>query len=192
MNIKNKYIEIFLLLLASFSFADKECDKISPVGQDSTLWCWAACCEMIFDAYKIQPTINQYDAANWAVGGRNEGNNLSGTDTSVDKVLMHFGSIGSSYTQKPSNGQGNISKNDLSTEINYLRPIISNGNTYLHDVLIKGYRGSGGSDVNTVIYNDPDNGGSRAEKSYADFVRTGNSWAWYETLRLTKNPPSIK
>ena len=42
--------------------------------------------------------------------------------------------------------------------------------------------------MENVIFNDPDNGGSRRVKSYAEFVRTGNSWAWYETLRLVTNP----
>jgi hypothetical protein len=193
-----RYIELTILFITAFTFADKELNNIYPIGQDSTLWCWAACCEMIFDAYKITPGVDQYDVANWAVGGINEGNSPSGNSKSVDKVLLHFGSIGSNYTKKPDNGQGNISKIELSTEIDVKHPIFTNvaideGNgAYIHSVLIKGYTGSGGSDVIRVIYNNPANGGSRQEKSYAEFVSTGNSWAWYETLRLTTNPPSEK
>jgi len=85
-----------LLLFAQAVFAEKEFE-ISPVGQDSSLWCWAACCEMIFDAYKVGVEeglhYDQYDIANWAVDGNNETNNLSGDNNSVDEVLWHFGSI---------------------------------------------------------------------------------------------------
>lgn len=53
--------------------------------------------------------------------------------------------------------------------------------------MIKGYTGSGGYSVDNVIYNDPEYG-TREVDTYAQFVRTGNSWAWYETLRLFTDP----
>jgi hypothetical protein len=120
---------------------------------------------------------------------------LSGEGNSVDEVLWHFGSISGNYTPLPSDGQGNISQYDLTYEIDDGRPIIAaividDGGTYLHDVLIKGYTGSGGYSAGNVIFNDPGNGGRRRELSYPMFVRTGNSWGWYETLRLVTNPRS--
>jgi hypothetical protein len=196
MKLRNNYIDFLVLLLsAQAAFGSLEL-VINPIGQDQTLWCWAACCEMIFDAYQISPSIDQYDVADWAVDGNNDSNNLSGDSYSVDQVLWYFGSIYSNYTKKPSSGQGNISKYDLSYEIDYGRPIIAamavdNGDgsgAYLHDVLIRGYEGASGSNMTYVIYNDPADGGSRQRLSYAEFVRTGNSWAWYETLRLTTDP----
>jgi len=200
MNSRNKNIGfLMLLLLAHIAFAGKEFD-IDPIRQAKSLWCWAACCEMVFDAYKLEiyssyGYVDQYDVANWAVNGNNEENNLSGDSISVDQVLWHFGSINSNYTAKPSGtGQGNISKYDLSYEIDGGRPIIvavavdEGSGAYLHDVLIRGYTGPSGSSMENVIFNDPDNGGSRRVKSYAEFVRTGNSWAWHESLRLVTNP----
>lgn len=189
---------VFVFVYVTYTFAGKEFD-IAPIQQDQSLWCWAACCEMVFDAYKLETYgfygyVDQYDIADWAVNGNNEENNLSGDINSVDEVLWHFGSISCNYTPNPSgSGQGNISKYDLSYEIDRGRPIIvaividDGSDVYLHDVLIKGYTGSGGYSVDNVIYNDPKYG-TREVDTYAQFVRTGNSWAWYETLRLFTDP----
>jgi hypothetical protein len=61
-------ISSVFLSIAS-SFAGKEL-IIAPAFQDKTLWCWAASCEMVCDAYG--ETEDQYDCAGYAVGGRNE------------------------------------------------------------------------------------------------------------------------
>ena len=46
------------LFLANVSnLAGKEFD-IYPVIQDQTLWCWAACCEMVHDAYKVYTYVS--------------------------------------------------------------------------------------------------------------------------------------
>lgn len=79
-------------------------------------------------------------------------------------------------------------------EIDNGRPIIAavaidkGTGVYLHDVLIKGYTGLSGSNMENVIFNNPEDGGNRQVLSYANFLRTNNSWAWYETLRLVTNP----
>ena len=199
MNSRNKNISLLMLLLFAHAvFAEKEFE-IDPIGQDSSLWCWATCCEMIFDAYRLEEYgsygyVDQYDIADWAVDGNNETNNLSGDDNSVDEVLSHFGSIISNYTEDPPGAnQGNISRSDLSHEIDVGRPLIAQvfiddeENEYYHDVLIRGYTGPSGSSMEDVLYNDPD-GGERRMSSYAMFVKTGTSWEWFETLRLTTNP----
>jgi hypothetical protein len=63
------------------SFAGKEFN-ITPVAQSQTQWCWAACSEMILNAY--QYWTSQQTIANWAVNGANVTNVLSGTSTAVD------------------------------------------------------------------------------------------------------------
>lgn len=91
-------ILLLLLMLPNVNvLADKHLE-IVPIQQQNTKWCWAACCEMISDAYKMQqygPSggFNQYEVATWAVNGNNSPNSLFGYPKSVDKVIEHFGEI---------------------------------------------------------------------------------------------------
>lgn len=71
---------MFLMLLKVNVIADKHLE-IGPIQQDSSNWCWAACCEMISDAYQMTRygnygSFNQYDVADWAVNGNNSTNYL--------------------------------------------------------------------------------------------------------------------
>jgi len=168
---------------------------ITPRGQNGDATCWAACCEMILDAY--DDYVTQSTIVNWAVGGQDVGNELTGRPTAVDMVLEHFGDIECNHTGPNLDGYGNISKDDLTWEIDRGRPAIASWmypdapdpeDCTKHSLLIIGYTGSGGSDVGDVIFNDPVDGGSRRQRSYAEFVRRGNEYAWRETLRLTSNP----
>jgi len=165
---------------------------ITPSQQQGNNTCWAACCEMILGAYGS--TTAQSTIVNWAVGGQDVGNDLTGRPTAVDKVLLEYGDIEPNYTGPNLDGYGNISQSDLTYEIDWPhgRPIIAcwvwpGGGE--HALLITGYTGSGGSDAGRVVYNDPIDG-MRHERSYAEFVRRGNEYAWRETLRLATDPPT--
>ncbi len=181
-------IGLFLANVSN-SFAGKEFD-IYPVIQDQTLWCWAACCEMVHDAYKVYTygsygSGDQYDVADWAVNGQNALNDIYGTSKSVDRVLWHFGSIGTDYDLST------LWENYITREIDDGRPILAGIDLggIGHVVVIKGYTGSGGFNVGNVIFNDPRPGTGRRELPYDDFAgEDGTSWKWNETLRLTSNP----
>lgn len=180
------FISVFLSISTiSNVFAGKEFD-IYPVIQDQSLWCWAATCEMVLDAYDKENTADQYDVADWAVDGENQLNDISGTDKSVDQVLWEFGSIGTDYDLST------LWENYITDEIDDGRPIIAGIDLggIGHVVLIKGYTGSGGFDIGDVIFNDPhDAWGGRRLLSYDNFVgEDGTSWKWNETLRLTSDP----
>jgi hypothetical protein len=166
--------------------------------QLATNSCWAACSYMVLDAYNHR--TSEMDIRRWAFppNGDDHQNQLSGSPTSTAGVLSHFGSINSYFDgYNTSTGGGNISQSNITQEIDQGRPILA-GRVYFdnnlnisygHMYVIRGYTGNGGSSVGDVIYNDPDPriGGRRAQ-SYAEFVRRGNEYQWYETLRLTTNP----
>jgi hypothetical protein len=156
---------------------------------------------MIFDAYKIYnfdgSSITEQQIRNWEAppNGPDGTDFNSGDPWSVDGILAYFGNIMTNFT--PFNGNtekpGNLSQYDLTYEIYGGRPIIAQWDfmtLYVeHDVLIIGYSGTGGPDAGNVAYLDPDlSKGGRYEMPYKDFVQTGNSFRWYETLRLTTNP----
>jgi len=197
--LKNHSLLVLLILLAIPKvnvLADKHLE-IGPIQQDKTNWCWAACCEMISDAYKMTRygnygSFNQYEVATWAVNGNNSTNFLFGYPKSVDKVLEHFGPIFSNPTPyNPATGGGNLTKYDIALEINQGRPFIAGWertDAPDHCVLVNGYTGSGiGSDVVKVKYLDPFYGDERSY-TYAEFVQQGDFQKWKETLRFTTNP----
>ena len=185
---------ILLTLFTSNAYAAREL-VISPYRQWGTNTCWAACSKMVLDAYQFYKT--ETDIRIWAFppDGPDVTNQLSGTTKSTDKVLQNFGPIYSTFTPfNAGTGGGNISQSDLTLEIDRGRPILSgrliadgSATGRKHMFLITGYTGTGGSTAGKVIYNDPASG-TRKEQTYAEFVRTGNDYIWYETLRLTTNP----
>lgn len=188
---------VFMMLCIAYAGANASRElAIAPVQQSGTNVCWAACCQMTLTAYGIP--VAQSTIINWAVGGQNVGNELTGRATAVDKVLEHYGISGqgspiwSSYTAPNMAGYGNVSEFDLTYEIDAPngRPIIAawlQQDASEHVVLIKGYTGPGLSNSGSVIYNDPSDG-ARYTRSYAEFVRRGNEYVWRETLRLTTTP----
>jgi hypothetical protein len=172
-------------------YSDREMG-IPSCTQELSNTCWAACSYMVLNAYGYSTTQEQIVI--WATNGANVGNGLIGSNHTVDQILVHFGSIfPGTFTETNDDGYGNISKSDLSTEIATGRPIIANVRLVLngspHDLLIKGYTGSGGEDVTDVIYNDPIDG-QRKQKTYAAFVSSSNpgGFTWKNTLRLATNP----
>jgi hypothetical protein len=180
----NKILFFGLLLLnISNIFAGKEL-KVATAQQEKTLWCWAAACEIVLYAYG--KNTDQYDVADWAVNGQNTTNDMHGTSKAVDSVIFHFASIGSNYDLS------SLYEKYLIDQIDAGRPIMA-GITFNgqigHVVVIRGYSGSGGSNVGDVIFNDPGTG-TREVWSYAKFVGNEPSWLWNETLRLTTNPPN--
>jgi len=181
---------LFICLFLSSSVTGIEL-AINPVTQDSSNWCWAACCEMIHDAYKVEEygsygSGDQYDVAVWAVSGQNIMNSLCGTEKTVDRVLWHYGEIGTNPNSIP------LLEEDLTREIYDGKPIIARitlDNNVGHAVLIKGYTGSGGFDVGNVIFNDPRPNRGHQVMPYDTFVGgNGTSWEWNATLRLTSLP----
>lgn len=69
-----RFAAIFVLTVtASNAWAAKEL-SINPVAQSQNKWCWAACSEMVLNAYQY-PT-SQSTIAHWAVSGSNVPNDL--------------------------------------------------------------------------------------------------------------------
>jgi Peptidase_C39 like family len=198
----SKYLVALVLFLGfaiSDAFAYRDLDipaeKQSCTEPTGAGTCWAACCDMILNAYAY--STNQLAIASWAadtfcsgniVNSTCDGNDLTGTCTSCDIVLQQFGPIGSDPVF------GNLSQSDLDTEIDIGHPIIANlqYSTYAHDVLITGYDGTGGygdnADVGDVIYNDPQDNTTGHLKPFASFVQTGNTFKWAVTLRMVTDP----
>ena len=63
----NTFFLGLFFVYVTHTFANKEF-AIDPIQQDKSLWCWAACCEMVFDAYKLETYgfygyVDQYDIA---------------------------------------------------------------------------------------------------------------------------------
>jgi hypothetical protein len=185
---------VLFTLFTSNAYSAREL-VISPYRQWGSNTCWAACSKMVLDAYQFSKT--EMEIRKWAFppNGPDVTNQLSGTTKSTDKVFQNYGPIYSTFTPfNTSSRGGNISQSDLTSEIDRGRPILS-GRLIAdgsptgsgHMFLITGYTGSGGSTAGKVIYNDPASG-TRKEQTYAEFVRTGNGYIWFETLRLTTNP----
>lgn len=176
--------------------------EIPPYRQWGKNTCWAACSYMVLKAYNANGGLDigndEMKIRKWAFppDGPDVTNQLSGTSNSTDKVLENFGSIYSRLEEFNRSTQGgNIKEFDLIWEIDHGRPIlcgrlISDGSSTgrKHMLVIRGYTGSGGSTAGMVIYNDPASG-ARGKQFYGEFVRKGNDYIWYQTLRLTTNPP---
>jgi len=171
---------------------------ISPYRQWGSNTCWAACSYMVLNAYQCSNIgSDEMQIRRWAFppDGPDVTNQLFGTSVSVDAILINYGTIFSNPTPfNPSTGGGNISEGDITDEIDGNRPVfcgrlISDGSPTgrKHMLLIIGYTGSGGSDVNEVVYIDPANG-QRLVDTYAQFVRLGNDYQWIESLRLITGP----
>ena len=156
--------------------------------------CWAACCDMILNAYQYYTT--QPAIINWAltatcddnqVNSTCSGNSLTGFCTSADMVLYNFGPIGTDPI-------GYMLQSPLISEIDGGRPILAhwlNSNGSGHDVLIKGYTGAGGTgdnaDVGNIIYNDPVDVNTHT-LAYGAFVNASCYPTWDGTLKLTTDP----
>jgi len=178
----------FLLCHISNSYA-LELD-IDPVLESEDHWCWAACCEMIYDAYKLEKYssygyVDQYDIAEWAVDGLHVGNDLVGGSKAVDMVLVHYGGIITIHKNDTYVGSQIVKSIDDGLPIiaGYLEEG-SNGTTIGHTVLIKGYT-KVNSFFDKVIFNDPLLG--HRKMGYDDFVDYGN-WDWVETLAMWTPP----
>jgi hypothetical protein len=202
----NKLCILLLLTLTTpfYSYAGLEL-VIEGYRQWGTNTCWAACSKMILGAYGCTingGAIDEKTIRCWAFpnepctgSGPDLTNQLFGLTRSTDKVLQNYGNIYSNPTDFNTSTQGgNISQTDLTKEIDQGRPIlcgrvIADGTSTgrKHMLLIRGYEGSGGSNAGKVIYNDPSDG-QRYSVPYDEFVRKGNAFFWYQTLRLTTNP----
>jgi hypothetical protein len=178
---------IFFLLNVSNVFAGLEF-LITPVFQEEPLWCWAASCEMVLDAYERGNTTDQYEIARWAVDGENTLADFHGTDKSVDRVLENYNS-----NIMPIWLDATLFEYNLTQEIVEGKPVLAGiglgDNSIGHVVLIIGYTGSGGSDVGNVVFNDPDPAyPGRRVLSYDDFDQNGSAWQWNETIRMFLPP----
>lgn len=186
-----------ILLLNSSLHALLELN-ITPYRQWGNNTCWAACSYMVLNAYQASGIgTDEMNIRRFAFppNGPDVTNQLFGTAISVDEIIYYYGFINSNPTDfNPVTQGGNISQNDLTSEIFVGRPIFCGRLIYdgtatgrKHMLVITGYTGSGGSNAGNVVYNDPATG-SRSVQSYAEFVRRGNEYIWYQTLRLTTNP----
>ena len=179
------FLGLFLLNMANI-FASKEF-SITPAFQEKTLWCWAASCEMVLDAYGN--SSDQYDIANWAVGNQNKMVDMYGDAKTVDRVLAVIGGIETLYNLAALTEWGITY--EIGDEDDNGVPIIAGIDIggVGHVVVIRGYTGSGGDDVGNVIFNDPNPYfGGRRVLPFDDFVDNGPSWRWNETLRMTTMP----
>lgn len=183
---KRLFFFSFIFLYITNIFAEKEF-AILPVKQQNSLWCWAAACEMLFNAYKIN--IDQYDIALWAVSSENKTNDMYGNQKQCNKILEHFGNIYTSYNSM------SLYETTLYHEITAGKPIIAgiglSDNSIGHVVLIIGYSGPGYNDIGDVIINDPSTE-LREAWPYDLFVKLESkgkvAWQWNETLRMIDLP----
>jgi len=198
------HIKIVIVLFALFLIpAEVKAQRdllIHGFGQGGQNTCWAACAIMVLRAYDRNNTTSELEMRRWVFGtglpSTDLPNALSGDPKATDMVIRNFSSnpVIESYSINTGavpgcGGEGCISQSMLTSTIDDGRPMIAGVTTAdsYHAVVIRGYTGSGGSNVGRVIYNEPRFNGQRREMLYSDFV-AGNEWFWDETLMITSKP----
>lgn len=198
---KYYYIIVFVTLLrVSGIFADLKL-VIDPYRQWGYNTCWAAVSVMVLNAYGypqedeklvrcwVYPDPSE-ENCNTSMGGPTDKiNGLWGESKSVDQILQYFGSI-YGHPETVALAQEEIAE-QIGVNIEDLhKPFICGLLTWenkRHMVLGIGYYGSGiGSDVTSVIYNDP-NMGREVIMDYLDFVYNDDFY-WLETFILDNYP----
>jgi len=204
MKIANRYFAAAVLgclLLSSFSGRAVTGAYVYPYAQEQSNWCWAACGQMIYWAYK-PGTINQCDFVTVSRDNENSNwfdcNNLSGSSASpcsspgtfnspqdlytcggsVENCLDHYGISSTGYSHA-------FSTSELTTATSNKRHMVArwgwNGGGG-HDVVV--YRYSGGN----VSYNNPI-GGSSYTWAYNTFKTANGQGTWTHTLRMDNSAP---
>jgi len=202
MKIKNhnekRVVLLALFFIATIVDAGKDL-IIDPIPQLGTNTCWAACACMVIRAYDRGDATTERDLRQWVFGSaKDSGNTLSGHSKATDKAIEHFSrdNIQSVWHRTGNASEcynlGCISATNLVNEINGGRPFVAGlrhlERGFYHAVVVRGYTGSGGSDVGNVIYNNPALlVGGRRELPFNEFI-LGNEYYWTETLVLTTNP----
>ena len=177
MSVERKIFGRLLLVFCLFSppaFSD-ETLPISPIYQETPVWCWAAVGEMVFRHYDV-PTINH--VGNFQCGivalmhpacEFNCGNCIlpAGSLRYMNNMLTRYPEVASHRTDMPVGRiatmpvHRSLTKSEVKTEIDSGRPIVAGvspsgfsfGGTSQHVALIVGYEEEGSS-FNLVI-NDP-------------------------------------
>jgi hypothetical protein len=173
----------FVLLYADLELV------ISNIPQTQSNTCWAACIRMIDKAYFNVDKGEPYWLS-WGTSSQNVSNSITGTSTSVDKLLsdrISITNIAGSGTMLFDNATRGIKQ-----EINANRPVLIRRSTITvdgHFLLITGYK----NDANqTVILQDPSpvNQGSRMVKPYSELLEEPQNTTirWTHTCRLTTSP----
>jgi hypothetical protein len=187
-NLKIMQLSLVLLLnISMYSHADPDPElEVSNIKQEDNNTCWAACCRMLNLAYNNNTTTEQY----WldrGTNGQKVGNSITGTLTSVDKLLGTYANITTTA------GSGVRTFIEIKTQIDAGRPVVIR-RTWTwggHFMIITGYMNDAD---NTVILQDPwpknptDNVGQRITKSYSLLVSEDILNNWTHTCRLLSNP----
>ncbi|QTA88528.1 C39 family peptidase [Desulfonema magnum] len=154
--------------------------NIPQKNQEKSEWCWAASSQAILEYYGVVKT--QTEIADYGTEGANIWNYLWGIGKNpprngVDKILLHFGTIGSSGSD------GALSQSVVQTQMDAGRPVVVNWEwTSGGAHILVGH----GIDGDTMYLMDPWDGPTI--DTY-DWVVKGDNHEWKWSLKITSNPP---
>ena len=143
------FLLLCMLLCAPLSAAEDKILNLDPYAQKEYRWCWAACCQAIFNYYGVY-SIKSYDGVNtfdissednqcqivewarlaYASGGSNQPKNFGEVDCCIDPGYCHLA------TDPPCCNQNNNMANGAGSIANILLNLGNINSTKLYEIVL--------------------------------------------------------